>query len=104
MLFRLAYLGVTNVFALRRLLPMSDRYKDAQIRAAAAGPCSCEPARTRVDTGRSAPLVTAEARPRALCLPIMSSAQVGADADRVGEVLVPAPVAGSCPAVQPVAR
>lgn len=31
MLLRLAYLGVTNVFALLRLLPMSDRDKDAEI-------------------------------------------------------------------------
>jgi putative transposase len=30
-LFRLAYLGVTNTLALLRLLPMSDRDKDAQI-------------------------------------------------------------------------
>jgi hypothetical protein len=30
-LFRLAYLGVTNVLALQRLLPMSDRDKDAEI-------------------------------------------------------------------------
>lgn len=33
MLLRLAYLGVTNVFALLRLLPMSDRDKDAEILA-----------------------------------------------------------------------
>ncbi|MGX6608299.1 hypothetical protein ACWKSP_40205 [Micromonosporaceae bacterium Da 78-11] len=33
MLFRLAYLGVTNTLALLRLLPMSDRDKDAEIRA-----------------------------------------------------------------------
>jgi len=32
-LFRLAYLGVTNTFALLRLLPMSDRDKDAEILA-----------------------------------------------------------------------
>jgi transposase len=32
-LFRLAYLGVTNALALLRLLPMSDRYKDAEILA-----------------------------------------------------------------------
>ena len=31
MLLRLAYLGVTNVFALLRLLPMSSRDKDAEI-------------------------------------------------------------------------
>ena len=31
MLFRLAYLGVTNGLALLRLLPMSDRDKDAEI-------------------------------------------------------------------------
>ena len=31
MLFRLAYLGVTNALALLRLLPMSDRDKDAEI-------------------------------------------------------------------------
>ena len=31
MLFRLAYLGVTNTLALLRLLPMSDRDKDAEI-------------------------------------------------------------------------
>jgi hypothetical protein len=30
---RLAYLGVTNVFAMLRLLPMSDRVKDAEILA-----------------------------------------------------------------------
>ncbi|GAB3006742.1 hypothetical protein [Saccharothrix stipae] len=30
---RLAYLGVTNVFALLRLLPMSDRNKDVEIMA-----------------------------------------------------------------------
>lgn len=33
MLFRLAYLGVTNMFALLRLLPVSDRDKDAEILA-----------------------------------------------------------------------
>ncbi|SCF28937.1 hypothetical protein GA0070216_108233 [Micromonospora matsumotoense] len=33
MLFRLAYLGVTNALALLRLLPMSDRGKDAEILA-----------------------------------------------------------------------
>ena len=33
MLFRLAYLGVTNVFALLRLLPVSDRDKDVEILA-----------------------------------------------------------------------
>ncbi|MEU0807462.1 hypothetical protein [Streptomyces sp. NPDC005970] len=33
MLLRLAYLGVTNAFALLRLLPMSDRDKDAEILA-----------------------------------------------------------------------
>ncbi|WP_234359087.1 hypothetical protein [Plantactinospora sp. BC1] len=31
MLFRLAYLGVTNALALLRLLPMSDRDKDTEI-------------------------------------------------------------------------
>jgi putative transposase len=30
-LLRLAYLGMTNVFALLRLLPMSSRDKDAEI-------------------------------------------------------------------------
>ena len=33
MLLRLAYLGVTNVFALLRLLPVSSRDKDAEILA-----------------------------------------------------------------------
>ena len=33
MLLRLAYLGVTNALALLRLLPMSDRAKDAEILA-----------------------------------------------------------------------
>ena len=33
MLFRLAYLGVSNTLALLRLLPMSDRDKDAEILA-----------------------------------------------------------------------
>ncbi|MEU5029257.1 hypothetical protein [Streptomyces milbemycinicus] len=33
MLLRLAYLTVTNAFALLRLLPMSDRDKDAEILA-----------------------------------------------------------------------
>ena len=33
MLLRLAYLGVTNAFALLRLLPVSDRDKDAEILA-----------------------------------------------------------------------
>ena len=33
MLLRLAYLGVTNVFALLRLLPMSNRDKDVEILA-----------------------------------------------------------------------
>ena len=33
MLLRLAYLGVTNVFALLRLLPVSDRDKDVEILA-----------------------------------------------------------------------
>jgi hypothetical protein len=32
-LLRLAYLGVTNAFALLRLLPMSDRDKDTEIPA-----------------------------------------------------------------------
>jgi putative transposase len=32
-LLRLAYLGVTNLFAMLRLLPVSDREKDAQILA-----------------------------------------------------------------------
>jgi hypothetical protein len=32
-LFRLAYLGVTNAFALLRLLPVSDRDKDVEILA-----------------------------------------------------------------------
>ncbi len=31
MLLRLVYLGVTNVFALLRLLPVSDRDKNAEI-------------------------------------------------------------------------
>lgn len=31
MLFRLAYLGAINTLALLRLLPMSDRDKDAEI-------------------------------------------------------------------------
>ncbi|GAA2311399.1 hypothetical protein SVIO_102980 [Streptomyces violaceusniger] len=33
MLLRLAYLGVTNAFAMLRLLPMTDRDKDAEILA-----------------------------------------------------------------------
>ncbi|MFK4103992.1 hypothetical protein ACI2L1_28710 [Streptomyces sp. NPDC019531] len=33
MLLRLAYLGVTNVFALLRLLPVSNQDKDAEILA-----------------------------------------------------------------------
>lgn len=33
MLLRLAYLGVTNAFAMLRLLPMSDRNKDIEILA-----------------------------------------------------------------------
>ena len=33
MLLRLAYLGVTNAFAMLRLLPMSDRDKDVEILA-----------------------------------------------------------------------
>ncbi|MEU4770205.1 hypothetical protein AB0H12_44025 [Actinosynnema sp. NPDC023794] len=33
MLLRLAYLGVTNAFALLRLLPMTDRDKDVEILA-----------------------------------------------------------------------
>ncbi|WP_405784171.1 hypothetical protein OG512_37300 [Streptomyces sp. NBC_01378] len=33
MLLRLAYLGVTNAFAMLRLLPMSDHEKDVEIRA-----------------------------------------------------------------------
>ena len=33
MLLRLAYLGVTNALAMLRLLPMSDRAKDAEILA-----------------------------------------------------------------------
>ncbi|MET7729183.1 hypothetical protein [Streptomyces mirabilis] len=33
MLLRLAYLAVSNAFAVLRLLPMSDRDKDAEIRA-----------------------------------------------------------------------
>ena len=34
MLLRLAYLAATNTFALLRLLPMSDRDKDIEIRSA----------------------------------------------------------------------
>ncbi len=37
MLFRLAYLGVTNALAMLRLLPMSDRAKDAEILALRPG-------------------------------------------------------------------
>ena len=33
MLLRLAYLGVTNAFAMLRLLPMSNREKDVEILA-----------------------------------------------------------------------
>lgn len=33
MLLRLAYLGVSNAFALLRLLPMSDRDKDTEVLA-----------------------------------------------------------------------
>ncbi|CDR13110.1 hypothetical protein [Streptomyces iranensis] len=33
MLLRLAYLGVSNAFAMLRLLPMTDRVKDAEILA-----------------------------------------------------------------------
>ncbi|GAB2969072.1 hypothetical protein [Saccharothrix stipae] len=33
MLLRLAYMGMTNTFALLRLLPMSDRDKDTEILA-----------------------------------------------------------------------
>ncbi|WP_263399635.1 hypothetical protein [Saccharopolyspora pogona] len=33
MLLRLAYLGVTNTFAMLRLLPMSDQDKDIEILA-----------------------------------------------------------------------
>ncbi|MDX3771538.1 hypothetical protein OG963_42825 [Streptomyces sp. NBC_01707] len=33
MLLRLAYLGMVNAFAMLRLLPMSDREKDAEILA-----------------------------------------------------------------------
>ncbi|GAA1311228.1 hypothetical protein Psi02_54980 [Planotetraspora silvatica] len=33
MLLRLAHLGMTNAFAMLRLLPMSDRLKDAEILA-----------------------------------------------------------------------
>ncbi|MFE9068645.1 hypothetical protein [Streptomyces violaceusniger] len=33
MLLRLAYLGVTNAFAMLRLLPLADRNKDAEILA-----------------------------------------------------------------------
>ena len=33
MLLRLTYLGVTNTLAMLRLLPMSDRAKDAEILA-----------------------------------------------------------------------
>ncbi|SIN44282.1 hypothetical protein SAMN04489832_7215 [Micromonospora cremea] len=33
MLLRLAYLGVTNVFAMLQLLPTSDRIKDIEILA-----------------------------------------------------------------------
>ena len=36
MLLRLAYLPVTNLFALPRLLPLSDRDKDREIRPTAA--------------------------------------------------------------------
>jgi hypothetical protein len=41
MLLRLAYLGITNAFALLRLLPRSDRDKDAEIpRCATNSRCS----------------------------------------------------------------
>ena len=33
MVLRLAYLGITNAFVLLRLLPVSDRDKDAEILA-----------------------------------------------------------------------
>ena len=46
MLFRLAYLGITNALALPRLLPMSDRDKDAEIlllRHLTPDPCARSP-------------------------------------------------------------
>ena len=44
MLLRLAYLGVTNVFALLRLLPVSSRDKDAEISRCATSSCLPVPA------------------------------------------------------------
>ena len=46
MLLRLAYLGVTNAFAMLCLLPMSDHGKDVVILALGRG-CTCSPHRAR---------------------------------------------------------
>ncbi|WP_307822065.1 integrase core domain-containing protein [Streptomyces coffeae] len=43
MLLRLAYLGVSNAFAMLRLLPMTDRDKDAEILSLATGTASSPP-------------------------------------------------------------
>jgi putative transposase len=45
-LLRLANLGVTNVFALLRLLPMSSQDKDAEILCCATSSLSCSAARS----------------------------------------------------------
>jgi len=65
-LLRLAYLSVTNVFALLRLLPVSDRDKDVEIlalrhqitvleRAAGQGPAAVLPGRSGVPGRTAAP-------------------------------------------------
>ncbi len=61
MLMRLAYLTVSNVFAVLRLLPVSDREKDAEILACAtSSACS---------SGSSVTSGCASARPIEHCLP-----------------------------------
>ena len=55
MLLRLAYLGVTNVFALLRLMPVSSRDKDAEILCCATSSRSCSG--SSVQTGCGSPRV-----------------------------------------------
>jgi hypothetical protein len=59
-LLRLAYLGVTNAFALLRLLPVSSKDKDAEILALATSSLSCSGSSVRAGCG--SPRVTGRSR------------------------------------------
>jgi hypothetical protein len=64
-LLRLAYLSVTNVFALVRLLPVSDRHKDMEILADRLQR-RCETARWRIRSWASRIPSSGYASPRLL--------------------------------------